>query len=65
MKIPKSELLVPGVECRTRHHGVYVITANEARNKFTLWHETEGDYKKIASNKSLTALYDKVPWLIK
>lgn len=62
MKIPKSETIVPGVECRTLHHGTYVITSNELRNKFTLWQLMGNDYTKIAINKSITALYDKVPW---
>ena len=62
MKIPKSELLVPGVECRTLRKGVYVITSNELRNKFTLWKDNGGDYEKVATAKSPMTLYDKINW---
>lgn len=62
MKIPKTELTVPGVLCRTKHQGVYVITSNELRSKFTLWKDNVDDYEKIATNKSILALYDKIPW---
>ena len=50
MKLPKSETIVPGVECRTLYHGTYVITSNELRNKFTLWQLMGSDYTKIATN---------------
>ena len=62
MKIPKSELMVPGVECRTKMNGNFVITSNELRSKFTLWKPSDDGYEKVATAKDPTALYDKVPW---
>ncbi len=65
MKIPKTELLVPGVLCRTKQNGNFVITSNELRTRFSLWKQHGDDYDKIATNKTITALYEKVPWFSK
>ena len=62
MKIPKSELLVPGVECRTQFQGNFVITSNELRNRFTLWKQTDDGFEKKSTSKSIMDLYDKIPW---
>lgn len=61
-KLPPSETKIPGVECRTRKHGIYLVTGNELRNKFTLWKENAYGYEKIATANNPTKLYSKIPW---
>lgn len=60
--LPASETKVPGVECKTRKNGTYVVTGNELRNKFTLWKFAAGGYEKVTTGKSPLTLYDKIPW---
>lgn len=63
MKLPKAETLTPGVLCRTRRQGSYVITSNEIRSRFTLWKESGGKYEKVTTGKSPLVLYEKIPWV--
>ena len=56
--LPQSETKAPGVECRTQN-GVYVITSNAERTRFTLW-RMDGEYTKIQTAESPTALYDLI-----
>ena len=60
MKIPKSETLVPGVQCRTRNGNTFVITSNELRTRFTLWKPAGEEYERITTAKSIVVLYDEV-----
>lgn len=58
-KIPATEN-GPGVHILTKSRKSYVVSWNKDKHKFTLWHETDAGYEKMATANSPTDLYPLV-----
>lgn len=55
--LPVAETHAPSVEYTTENGNVYIITSDIYRTAFTLWHQINNKYDKIAKDETPIPLY--------